>query len=117
MKKLLTILPISLIYFLSAVPALAACSVNGEEIPCSQFQAQYGWIFGVMMTFWAVMMVFWLVMMGFWVWMLIDCLKRDFKDKTIWVLVLIFTTVLGAILYYFMVKRKKSELPHTVKNH
>ncbi len=43
----------------------------------------------------------------FWIWMLIDCLKRDFKkenDKIVWVLVIIFLHIIGAIIYYFVVK-------------
>lgn len=43
----------------------------------------------------------------FWLWMLIDCLQREFKDKLLWVLVIIFVWILGAILYYFLVKSKK----------
>lgn len=45
----------------------------------------------------------------FWVWMLVDCLKKNFKnniDKLVWVIVLLFTNILGAFLYYFLVKRK-----------
>lgn len=43
----------------------------------------------------------------FWLWMLIDCLRRDFKndvEKIVWVLVLVFLHLLGAIIYYFVVK-------------
>ncbi len=43
----------------------------------------------------------------FWLWMLVDCLKRDFKgdyNKVVWVLVLIFLHILGALIYYFVVK-------------
>ena len=43
----------------------------------------------------------------FWIYMLIDCLKRDFKkdvEKIAWVLVLIFLHILGAMIYYFVVK-------------
>jgi len=43
----------------------------------------------------------------FWLWMLVDCLKRDFKkdyEKVVWVLVMIFLHVLGALIYYFVVK-------------
>ena len=44
---------------------------------------------------------------AFWIWMLIDCLKRNFKngnDKIVWVLVIVFLSVLGASIYYFVVK-------------
>ena len=45
----------------------------------------------------------------FWIWMLIDCLARKkFEDKLIWVIVILFLHVIGAILYYFLVKRKKN---------
>ncbi|NBS69517.1 PLDc_N domain-containing protein [bacterium] len=45
--------------------------------------------------------------------MLIDCIRRDFTDKTMWILLLVFLNILGAILYYFMIKRKdkKDALP------
>ena len=54
-----------------------------------------------------------LVLMGvlflffFWFLMLIDCLKRDFKkdnEKLVWVLVILFLQMVGALLYYFIVK-------------
>jgi len=56
-----------------------------------------------------------LIMIGitiFWIWMLIDLLKRDFpttkeNEKIIWLLVLLFTYWLGALIYYFMVKKDK----------
>lgn len=41
----------------------------------------------------------------FWVMMLIDCVRRDFKDKLVWVIILIFASGIGAILYYFIVKK------------
>ncbi|MFN6992268.1 MAG: PLDc N-terminal domain-containing protein [Fervidobacterium sp.] len=43
----------------------------------------------------------------FWIWMLVDCLQRKkFDDKLVWVVVLVFLNILGAILYYFIVKKK-----------
>ncbi len=50
-----------------------------------------------------------------WLWMLIDCLKRpDDKfsiggnnAKLIWVLVIVFTGLIGALLYYFLIKRNE----------
>jgi len=44
----------------------------------------------------------------FWLWMLVDLLqRRKFEDKLVWLLVLIFLSILGAILYYFLVYSKK----------
>ena len=43
--------------------------------------------------------------------MLMDCLKRDFKDRTMWIIILVVGTLLGfgaipGVLYYFLVKKK-----------
>ena len=41
----------------------------------------------------------------FWIVMLVDAIRRDFSDSTakiIWVLVIVFTHLLGALIYYFV---------------
>jgi hypothetical protein len=46
-----------------------------------------------------------LALLTFWIWMLVDCLKHESKegnDRLVWALVIVFTELLGAILYYFM---------------
>jgi O-antigen/teichoic acid export membrane protein len=44
----------------------------------------------------------------FWLLMLIDSIKHSHKDmKLIWVLVIIFTNLIGAIVYYFMERRPR----------
>jgi hypothetical protein len=52
-----------------------------------------------------IAVLFSLIASIFWVMMLIDCAKRDFKDKTVWVIIIIFTHFLGAALYYYTVKK------------
>ena len=45
----------------------------------------------------------------FWVWMIIDCATRTFKnkaDKIVWILVIILTHIIGAFIYYLVIKRK-----------
>jgi len=40
-----------------------------------------------------------------WVWMLVDCATKepsDGNDKIIWMLVILFTHLLGALIYYFV---------------
>jgi cytochrome bd-type quinol oxidase subunit 2 len=45
---------------------------------------------------------------AFWIWMLVDALMRKkFEDKLVWVLVIIFLHIIGALLYYFLVYSKK----------
>ena len=45
----------------------------------------------------------------FWIKMIIDVANRNFKksdDKIIWLLIVILLGLLGALIYYFTVKRK-----------
>ncbi len=44
----------------------------------------------------------------FWVWMLVDCVQRTFKkdnDRVIWVLIIVFLQWIGALVYYFQVRK------------
>ncbi|MFA4880904.1 MAG: PLDc N-terminal domain-containing protein [Candidatus Doudnabacteria bacterium] len=64
---------------------------------------------------WSVIALFVIGGTIFWIWMLVDLLKRDFpaakeNEKIIWVLVLVFTYWLGALIYYFMVKKKDKKI-------
>ena len=45
---------------------------------------------------------------AFWVWMLVDAIKRDFESsnmKIVWLLVVLLGQLIGAVIYYFVVKR------------
>ena len=44
----------------------------------------------------------------FWILMLVDVIQRKFKkdnDKIIWILIIVFTNWVGAIIYYFVVRK------------
>jgi uncharacterized membrane-anchored protein len=46
---------------------------------------------------------------AFWIWMLIDAIKNlpsEGNTKLIWILVLVFTGVIGALIYYFVQRPK-----------
>jgi prolipoprotein diacylglyceryltransferase len=48
----------------------------------------------------------------FWIWMIIDCAKRDFKNETekiVWILVIVLAGLIGAIIYYFVIKASKTK--------
>lgn len=66
------------------------------------------WIF-VWFCFYLLFLV--LVFLGiiFWVVMIIDVVKRDFKnkeDRVMWTLIVIFCGIIGAGIYYFTIKKK-----------
>lgn len=63
--------------------------------------------FGMFVGFGLIAIAIGVLLFLFWLWMLVDCLKRDFKkdyEKIVWVLVMIFLHILGAVIYYFVVK-------------
>ena len=71
-----------------------------------------GLIFGFGILFMLIWLVFFAAIIGaivFWILMIVDVVKRKFPkedDKTLWVLVVVLTGIIGAIIYYFMVKKK-----------
>ncbi len=60
-----------------------------------------------------IFMVMGIVSLGFlafWIWMLVDCIKHESDEgnnKLIWVLVIIFTQFLGALIYFFVQRRER----------
>ncbi len=42
---------------------------------------------------------------GFWIWMLVECATRESdtgNTKLVWAIIIVFTTVIGAVIYYFV---------------
>jgi len=64
----------------------------------------------VIILFWLMLFAVILVFGVFYLWMLIDAIRRNNytgkDDKILWIVLFIFTGWLGAILYYFIIKRK-----------
>ena len=68
-------------------------------------------IFAVLVYSFYAQVLIWGIIVGigilgtsFWVWMLIDCTKNEpseGNDKLIWVIIIVFTHLLGAAIYYF----------------
>jgi hypothetical protein len=51
--------------------------------------------------------------MAFWIWMLVDCATKEpsaGNDKVIWILVIIFTHWIGALIYYFVRRPERKRL-------
>ena len=109
--------------FALALPFVSAqknCVVNGEEVPCEEIYGALGWIFAGLGIFILVVIVVGAVFFIFWLLMFIDCLKREFKDKTLWIVILLGSWVMGigwiaAIVYYFVVKRSLDKTPKPKK--
>lgn len=68
--------------------------------------------------------LFWIVIVGllvglfiFWILMIVDVAQRKFPEhnqQLVWILVVVLASYIGAIIYYFVVKRK--DTPKVQKN-
>ena len=54
-----------------------------------------------------------LAVFAFWIWMLVDCATKESdqgNDKIIWILVIIFTHWLGALIYFLVRRPERKRL-------
>lgn len=80
--------------------AQATCTLNGESVPCSEMPV---WIWIILGSIVVILIAAFI----FWISMLIDAIKYQHENKMLWVLLIVFTNGLGAILYYFLAKRPR----------
>jgi hypothetical protein len=55
-------------------------------------------------------LLFWALFGGiFWIWMLIDCATKEQNpnDKVVWILIMAVTPLIGAVVYFFVRRRKR----------
>ena len=64
------------------------------------------YVFKFIIKIFLIILPFIIIFGAFWLWMLIDCARRQFEDKTMWILLILFFNVIGAILYFFTVRKK-----------
>ena len=84
----------------------AVCKVNGQVVPCEQVWDSFKWFAGAGIGLVAVFFLVGVLAFIFWLLMVIDVIKRNVDHKPVWILVLLLTGILGAIVYYFAIKRK-----------
>lgn len=86
--------------------AAAKCTVNGREVPCeelgNQIKGILGWGVGSFLVIFAL--VIWALV--FWIMMIVHLTKHKVEDKVVWAILMVFTGIVGALVYYFVVKRK-----------
>lgn len=99
-------------------PAAALAQSGGRDLepavlPLRMMGAGFG-LLGI-----AIVLAVLVVPFAFWVMMVIDCTKREWPEKNMWLIVLWLSLFFGlylvsALLYYFLVKRKDVGAPPTV---
>lgn len=94
-----------MLFLVSGVLAETACTYMGEDIPCDEMP-KWVWIMPVLIF--GGIFIFGILFSIFWIWMLVDVVKYcDEKDKMLWVLIIVFTHWIGALIYFFVVRRKR----------
>jgi prolipoprotein diacylglyceryltransferase len=51
--------------------------------------------------------------LAFWIWMIIDCANNETVDnnqRTIWILIIVLTFIIGAAIYYFTRKMPRDRM-------
>ena len=92
----------SFISLANIAAAQATCSINGQNVPCDQFFNSFGGLLiGFMITMWVIGLIGFI----FWLIMLIHAATKPIENKVVWILIIILTNIIGAIVYYFVVKR------------
>lgn len=110
-----------LMLFILALPLTGATPTpcldkDGREIPCGYREGDFPVRkVGVMSVGFGIIWFFFIIIVlgflgtVFWIWILVDCIRRDFKDKALWILIILLGSILGAIIYYFVVRGKNKE--------
>ncbi len=86
--------------------AAAKCTVNGQEVDCAELGNKVKGILG-----WGIggfLFIFALIVLAtvFWIMMIVHAARHPINNKGVWIVVMIFTGIVGALIYYFAVKRK-----------
>ena len=70
--------------------------------------AMVGGIFLFIFLIWLAIIALAILSFIFWIFMIIDVANRKFKsenDKIVWILVVILAGIIGALIYYFVIKK------------
>jgi len=86
--------------------AAAKCTVNGQEVDCvelgNKIKGFLGWGIGGFLVIAALGV--WATV--FWIMMIVHAAKYDVENKAMWIILMVFTGIVGSLIYYFVVKRK-----------
>ncbi|MDD5068659.1 MAG: PLDc N-terminal domain-containing protein [Candidatus Pacebacteria bacterium] len=92
-----------------AQASAAVCKVNGKVVDCGNA----GWLIGGIFGLGGIFMLILLAGTIFWIFMLIHAATHDIPNKPLWLLIIIFGHLLGAIVYYFSIKKNMSSSSKT----
>ncbi len=91
--------------FNNVVHAAEECTLNGQVIPCEQLGKTITGFLGWGIIIFLIFFIIGILSMVFLIMMIIHVAKHDVENKAMWIVVMVFTGFIGAIVYYFVVKK------------
>lgn len=99
-----------LFYFLLAANKIALsagkCTVNGQQVPCEEAGRQIKSFLGWGLGFFAFSAAVGIAITVFWITMIVHAASHQIENKAMWIILMVFTGIIGTLTYYFVVKRK-----------
>lgn len=113
MKKIFLVMLVLPLLLCLAAPALAQSDYDYDWDTTTTTSDAAGAAVGIgLIIVWIVVIAVALAFFIFWIIMLLDCIKRDFPQRSTWLIILIVSIFVGglywiaALVYFFVVKRK-----------
>jgi hypothetical protein len=88
-----------------AVAAESECTLNGEPIPCDELWDQMSGFLNWGIGFFILIFAFGIWSLVFWIMMIIHAANNEIQDRGMWIVIMVLTGFIGAVVYYFAVKR------------
>jgi hypothetical protein len=89
----------------------ANCTVNGQPVPCDKILGEAGTFLGVGLGLLILFTAIGILAFIFWLFMLIHAISKPIHDKALWIIIILLFNIIGAIVYYFAVKRHFTGAP------
>lgn len=94
----------------------AVCKLNGEVVACGELAGAAKGFAIVAIALPIIFGVISVLLFIFWIMMLVHAIKNPIENKPLWIIIILLGNGIGAIVYYFVVKRQFSSMPITVVN-
>lgn len=98
---------------LLAQSTASQCTLNGQPIDCAELGEKAKPFIGLGIGIFTIIFILAIVSFVFWLIMLIHAIKHNSPDRTLWIVVLAVSFLLGfsliAAIVYFFAEKKKAE--------
>jgi hypothetical protein len=91
--------------FLTAAVTQASCTLNGKVVPCEELTNTLKHVVGFSLLGLCLVLLAVLCAIIVWLWMMIHAINHPVEHKAVWILIMLLTGIIGAVIYYLAVKR------------